>query len=470
MGQISREEILSIYERGAESVIELVESLSGQIARIERELQSLREQVGRNSRNSSKPPSSDGFKRVVHTRKASGKKRGGQPGHKGNHLPFALHPDTQIVHSPNCCPDCGESLAESPVIEEERRQIIDIPKPVASVVEHLAQTKECSHCRRRVKASFPENVRHRVEYGENISALVVYLSVEHAVSIDRIAEIIESFSGFRPSAGTLCSMIERCAELIKPAEAVIVEGIAQAPVANFDESGVRAQECKWLHSASTETLTHYAVHPRRGNEAMDAINILPRFQGVAVHDFLKAYLRYECQHSFCNAHLLRELQWFSEERKHPWADKISETLLLLRRLSLEETRAEEEIDKARQRYDVLVEKALEQHPPNILIGKKRVAQSKEHNFLERLRKYKDDILRFLYDPRVPFTNNLAERDIRPIKTKLKVSGCFRSDNGAEAYCRIRSYCSTAKKQLYGVWNALRDAFDAKPFIPNIEFA
>lgn len=472
MTPLRREDIFALYEHGgieavADVVVALVESLTQRLTAVEAELQVLREQVSRNSRNSSKPPSSDGLKRVVQTRVASGRKQGGQPGHKGHHLSLVDTADEIILHTPLECPDCGTSLGDVAVTQQERRQIIDLPPPRALVTEHRAQTKHCPCCRRQVKARFPDHVAHRIVYGANLSAMAVFLAVEHAVSLDRVADIIATISGYRPAAATIYSMIENCWERLEPAEARIIEGIVASEVVHFDESSVRTgTKIHWLHSASTETLTYLQVHRQRGSEAMNHLTILPRFQGVAVHDFWKPYLTYDCSHSFCNAHLLRELQWLEEERKHLWAARIAELLRAMLRQSHDPETKHSDIAAALKHYDELLDDALRQHPRNDRTGKRgRTAQSKEYNLLQRLKTYKHDILRFLHDKRVPFTNNLAERDIRPIKTKMKVSGCFRSTKGADFYCRIRSYCATVKKQHANLWNALSQAFHHMPFIP-----
>lgn len=386
---MTREEILAVYNAGSDAVVALVDGLLAsfelQVAILEARVKHLENQLNQNSRNSSKPPSSDGFKKTKSQRKRSGKPSGAQKGHPGHTLEMTESPDRVHVHKVEQCCQCGVCFADQAAESVERRQVFDIPPLKLIVTEHRAERKTCHVCGACNKASFPEGVTQPVQYGPEARALAVYLNQYQFIPYDRTGELFRDLFGQPFSEGTLFTTNETCYEALASAEQEIKQGLLNSPVIHCDETGARVEgKTEWLHTVSSEYLTCYSIHPRRGSEAMDEMGILPFYTGIAKHDFWKPYLKYPCGHSLCNAHHLRELTWVMEN---------------------------------------------------------------ERQF------------------RIPFDNNQAERDIRMTKVKQKISGGFRSLQGAKIFCRIRGYISTVKKNSVPVLGAIRDALLGKPFAP-----
>lgn len=454
------------------------EHFESEIKILKSEVERLKDQLSKNSRNSSKPPSSDGLSKPApkSLRKKSGRRPGGQRGHKGETLKMRGCPDHVRVHSVEQCGGCGRSLSEEEVMDIERRQVFDIPPITIEVTEHQAEKKVCPDCGHVSTAMFPEGVTAAVQYGPHIRSIVVYLQQYQLLPYDRTSELMEDLFSVPMSTGTLVNIVSECGEKVGDAVEAIREAITGSEVANFDESGVSiGGKGYWLHSASTEMATYYAIHPKRGSEAMDAIGILPKFLGRAIHDFWKSYLKYKCKHGFCNAHLLREFIFLHEEHKQRWAKKMIDHLIRIkeevdRTRSCADSLPDELLDKFEKRYRRIVKLGRENNPYSANEPKKRrrgrPKRSKAQNLLERLEKYQKEILAFMHDFDVPFDNNLSERDIRMIKLRLKISGTFRSEQGSEAFCRIRSYISTARKNSKNVIEAIKDTFSGNPFIPN----
>jgi transposase len=295
---------------------------------------------------------------------------------------------------------------------------------------------------------------------------------------ERTSEVLRDLFGRRaPGVGTLHLALKSCFEGLQETHKAIKEGlIREAEVANFDETGLRVgQKGMWVHVASTATLTHYAVHEKRGRQASEEIGILPSFRGVAVHDGLSSYWHYEqCAHALCNAHHLRELSFVEEEHKQQWAGRMKRLLMEVKKAVGEEvasggTRLEpQRVKEFERRYQQLVEAGLKANPPPARTGKRgRPKQSKGKNLVDRLQKHREAVLRFMYDFRVPFDNNQAERDIRMLKVRQKISGGFRTRRGAQIFCRIRGYISTVRKQGENVLGALENVFIGEPFVPSL---
>ena len=484
-----REDIVAVYERGVDAVVDLVEDLSARlddqqkmIASLTARLNELEDRLVKNSRNSSKPPSSDGIAKPKpkSLRGKSGKKPGGQKGHPGTTLSLAENPEHVLLHRPKMCEGCGGSLSEqsSELSGYERRQVVDLPALLAlEVTEHRAQRHRCLRCGTISTAPFPVEASARVGYGPRIEALMVYLMEYQLLPYERASELLEDLFGEpAPGAGTLYSAVERCFEGLEETEEAIKEGLlggSEEVVGGFDETGLRVEgKGMWVHVASTHELTHYAVHEKRGVEATKEIGILPRFSGVAMHDGLSAYREYEgCEHALCNAHHLRELTFVEEEHKQEWAGRMKTLLSEIEEAVREEaawggTRLEpKRVEKFEKRYQRLLEAGLAANPPPIRTGKKgRPKQSKGKNLVDRLDKHRREVLRFMHDFRVPFDNNRAERDLRMIKVRQKISGCFRTRRGAQMFCRIRGYISTARKQGENVLAALESVFVRDPFV------
>lgn len=488
---MTREDIVAVYEQGVDAVVDLVEHLSTQlthqqqmIASLTARLNDLEERLAKNSRNSSKPPSSDAITKPKpkSLRAKSAKKPGGQKGHPGMTLSWVENPEHVLWHSPQECMRCGLSLSEveSETAGYERRQVVDVPPLALQVSEHRAERKRCPGCGGITTAAFPAEVSAPgVVYGPRIKALMVYLMGYQLLPYERTSEVLRDLFGRRaPGVGTLYLALKICFEGLQETEEAIKEGlIREAEVANFDETGLRVeQKGMWVHVASTAMLTHYyAVHEKRGRQASEEIGILPSFGGVAVHDGLSSYWHYEqCAHALCNAHHLRELRFVEEEHKQQWAGRMKKLLVEVEKAVGEEvasggTRLEpERVKEFDRRYQQLVEAGLKANPPPERTGKKgRPKQSKAKNLVDRLEKHREAVLRFMYDFRVPFDNNQAERDIRMLKVRQKISGGFRTRKGAEIFCRIRGYISTVKKQGENVLGALQNVFIGEPFVPSL---
>jgi transposase len=429
----------------------------------------------KNSRNSSKPPSSDGFKKPVpkSLREKSPRPTGGQPGHVGHTRPMAQKPDHIVIHRVENCGHCGGSLASHPPDGIDQRQVYDLPPIHLIVTEHQAEKKLCA-CGHSTKADFPPGVTSTVQYGAGVKATAAYLKNYQFLPYERTCELMRDCFGTPLSEGTLANLIGEChAALAAPVQS-IKEQIAGARVVHFDESGSRVEKTLWwLHSASTTTATYYDIHPKRGSEALDAIGILPAFLGRAIHDFWTPYFGYPCEHGLCNAHHLRELTFVQEQHQQVWAGAMIGLLLEIKaavnqaRPSADRLGAEL-VHSFEVRYQTLLDKGYAENPlaPAPVEKKRgRRKKTKPRNLLERLDHHRRETLAFMHDFTVPFDNNQAERDIRMMKVQQKISGTFRSEDGAKAFCRIRSYISTARKNALSAMDALTLAFSSSPFVP-----
>jgi transposase len=468
--QLSRDELIDIIQTQAD----LLAAQAAQIAQLQLQVQALTDQLNKNSRNSSKPPSSDGFKKQPKSQRKKGHKRnGGQPGHVGETLEMVAEPDVIEAHALDQCPACDADLQGVSSHDMQKRQVFDVPPVRMVVTEHQAEVKCCPQCQREVRASFPENVTQPVQYGPGLQAQVVYLNTYQLLPIARIAEYVGDVYGHTPSEGLIVEALKRAQGHIIPAVDAIFAAVTQADVVHYDETGLRVNgKGHWLHTASTDTLSYYLVHEKRGEDAMLDMNVLPLQRGVAVHDGFKTYFGFEAvEHALCNAHHLRELTLFAD-KDEAWAQGLIEVLLAMK-TATEQARANDspipqaDITAYEVRYDELIVQGLKAHPVQAKPDghKGRMKQSDATNLLLRLQKYRAETLRFLHDLRVPFDNNQAERDIRMMKVKQKISGGFRTADGADRFAMIRSYIDTARKQGARVLNALRDAFLGQPVMP-----
>ena len=344
------------------------------------------------------------------------------------------------------------------------------------VTEHRVCEKQCPFCDHLNVGVFPVGVAPGVQYGPQVKALTTYLVEHHLLPWQRTAELMDDLFGQPLAAGTIRSAINQCADALEQPEAKIKAALTQAEVAHFDETGLYVSARReWLHVASTATLTHYGAHAKRGSAATDEIGLLPKFTGRAIHDAWSPYFKYPCAHGLCNAHHLRELTFVYEQMKQAWAKDLIDLLLEIKQaVEQARLRAESTLPPASQQgfeqsYDQVLAAGLalpENQPPLPAPGQRgRPKQNKAKNLLDRLSQRKAETLAFMYDFRVPFDNNQAERDLRMVKVQQKVSGCFRSPNGAKAFCRIRSYISTIKKQGRNVLEALTSTFTGQPLSP-----
>jgi transposase len=320
---------------------------------------------------------------------------------------------------------------------------------------------------------FPAHIKTKTQYSPEFRGFIAYLKNYQMISDNRIVEFVSDVLKHRTSEGTIHNINRMLHNSLEESEATIKSELRRAPVIQNDESGVSVNgELKWLHSASTQNLTHYDIHENRGKKAMDEIGILPGYEGTSVHDFWKSYQDYECEHAYCNAHLLRELLFLFEERSQQWAEKMIR-LLVSTKKAVDRYRERSQnclskylLKKIEHEYDHIIRAGFRKNPAaKKEAGKRgRTKQSKERNLLSRLRDHRAEILAFAYNFRIPFDNNLSERDIRMIKVKLKISGCFRSMRGARLFCRIRSYISTCRKNGYNTLDALVEALYGRPLL------
>jgi transposase len=428
----------------------------------------LEARLAKDSHNSHKPPSSDGPKKTISLRGSSGKPPGGQAGHKGAGLKRVSVPDHVIEHRLPARCACGARLAAMPCAE--RRQVFDIPVAYFAVTEHHTWQARC-RCGREHASAFPEAVRQLVQYGPNVKALAVHLTQGQLLPLYRAAQLIGQLFGLPLSAATVHAWIGQAARRLAPQVERIGQALAATPVAHADESGLRVEaKLYWLHTVASPTLTWYGVHAKRGAPAMQAHSILPRRTGVLVHDCWKPYWQMPGEHALCNAHLIRELTFLHETTGQRWPKRMIRHL----------TRARDHCERARRaqhsalpsrlqrrierRYEAILAAARTCHPPQTRTRPQRgrIKQSEAFNLIGRLTQHASAVLRFVSNLAVPFTNNLGERAIRMPKVKQKISGSFRTLQGAQHFCTIRSYLDSLLKQGHNLFEALRMTFVGYP--------
>ena len=511
MDRPTRDELLAIYRAGPEAVIALVEALLDRIAGLEQanarleqtvdalqaRVQQLEDRLAQDSHNSSKPPSSDWGLRESGEKPApqslrplpgtSGRKTGGQPGHAGTTLRLVDTPDRLVLHRPlaPACGACGRGLdGGAERVATERRQVVDLPPLALAVTEHRVVCVACPACGVETTGAFPVGVTQPVQYGDRLKAAAVYLHDYQLLPYERTQELLDDLFGAAPSEGTLQAAETTCFAGLATTEAAIATALQQAGQAHFDETSVRVHgQREWLHVASTATLTHYGVHPKRGTDATDAIGILPAFTGTALHDAWAPYFTYDhCAHALCNAHLLRELVYLHEQHHQAWADELA-TLLVTGKDLVDTARAagQDSLEEVLRvtldaHYDHLLDQGRAANPfpppppppagtPPVPARRGKKKQTKAQNLLDRLDTRHHEVLAFLDDFAVPFDNNQAERDLRMMKVQQKIAGGFRSPAGAAAFARIRGYVSTLRKQGIPVLRALEGVFAGAPLVP-----
>jgi len=439
--------------------------------------------VMKNSQNSSLPPSTDSRKRTRSLREQSGKKAGGQVGHRGATKEFVEKPDHLVIYALESCEMCGSTLSGSELAGSKRRQVHDLPPQKIEVTEHRTQTKVCGRCGMKNKAKFPSGVTAPVQYGKRVRAVVAYLLGYQLLPYERCAETVKDLFNCQLSAGTLATIFKECArEMVEPL-ILIREGLRKSEVLGVDETNLRVkQKQDWVHVSSTDQLTLLVHDIRRGSAAIEQIGILSEYKGVAVHDGFSAYDQYrQCRHSLCNAHILRELNYVIETSKPDWASKMKKLLLEIKTAVGKAGEAGKKRLAVRQKkeflsqYDRIVSEAGKLYQP---LQRKKWPSKKPkerespivgaaRKLVNRLGAKRDEILLFMRDFKVPFDNNQAERDLRMLKVKQKISGCFRTEKGAAEFCRVRSYVSTMKKQQRGVMEAMTSVFAGQSIMPAI---
>ena len=447
-----------------------VVALNEQVDTLKVEVKELKSRLDKNSRNSNKPPSTDEFIKPKSQREKSGKKTGGQKGHQGHTLKMSEHPDTIVIHHPEQCSGCGHELSLEQPVKTEKRQVFDIPLPKPEITEHQGNSVNCPCCGLLNKGIFPEEVSKPVQYGKGVIAQIIYLNQYQLIPYNRIIEYFEDIYQLKMSEATIFNALETIFDLLGPAEQAIVAGLLKADVLHVDETGMRVEgKRQWLHVASTAKATSYNWHPKRGSIATKAIGILPKFAGTMIHDFWKPYYQYSCNHSLCNIHNIRELKGLFELTGQQWTEKMIELLLRIKEKVDSGVRLDGgEKTAFTEKYAAIISEGFKANPPPEPTKKRgRPKKGRVLNMLVRLSAHRHEVLAFMEDLSIPFDNNQAERDIRMMKVKQKISGVFRSSKGADMFCRIRSYISTARKNSVSAFAAITDALHGNPFIPEV---
>ena len=442
---------------------------------LQTDLRQLQDAAAQNSRNSSRPPSTDREKPAPKSlRERSGRKPGGQPGHPGSTLAFRDRPEEIKIHPLLECPQCGEDLSRQPAHDYEARQVFDLPKLQLRCTENRAEIKECPCCHSQCTAPFPEEAKSPVQYGKNFRSLLVYLYDVQEGASRRVCEMCAEMFGYAVSEATLQSARQEQFQALEPFETRLMEILPEEPVLSADETQVPINRVKhWVHTLCTPWLTFFSVQRLRGLEAIKAIGIIPQFTGWLMHDFLSSYLGFEnCLHTFCKSHLIRELVFLFEQHHQTWAQDLHDLFLEMlqcvkERKARDAPLTEGEYQRWHRRYWKILRTGRKANPltPEQRTRKRR-KQSKEQNLLDRLEGYDGAILAFLWAWELPFTNNEAERPFRMIKVRVKISGCFRTLEGARRHLRIRSYISTLRKHGLPVLEYLRRALEGHPFLPD----
>lgn len=427
----------------------------------------------KDSSNSSKPPSTDigRPKRTQSLRKASGKKPGAQPGHEGSRLEMSANPDKIEVCKVGVCSCCGKGLDKVQSFDYEARQVHDLPALRMLVTEYRSEIKACPGCGTINQGEFPQDIMQQVQYGPEVQKMAVYFSNYQLLPVKRTAQLFEDLFGQRVSEGCLVNINQRCAGKLVPFIEDLKKVLSVQEALHTDETGYYYKGARnWLHTLATEKHTLYMPHPTRGREAIEAMGVLPGYKGTLIHDFWKPYLELGCFHSLCNIHHVRDLT-FCEEMEHSrWATEMKQYLLSAYKAVARAKKAgktalsQAQLYYWRQKYDVLNQAGWKRHPPPRKQKGKRgvVKKTKTQNMLQRFVQFKSSVLAFMSDFRIPFGNNIAEQAIRMMKVKQKISGCFRSEQGATNFAIIRSYINTMQKQGTPILQALKHAILGNP--------
>lgn len=455
---------------------EQVETLQGQLQEALARIKQLEERLKKDSHNSHKPPSSDGLQRKRHSlRRRSGKKSGGQEGHSGQTRALVQAADRISSHRPESCEQCGSDLQGREGQVVERRQVHDLPAIRLEVEEHQVQEVCCPQCQSVTRGRFPASVGAPVQYGSRVQAWAVYLNQYQLVPMERTCEILSQGLGCNLSQGTLANWVQLASQGLQATMEQIKQRLLACKLQHVDETGIHlGTKRHWLHNVSTPFLTLQQWHQSRGRAALDAIGILPKYHGRLMRDRWSSYDAYDCLQSICAAHLLRDLIGLFERSKQEWADRMKRVLTAMNRVAWywRHQGAKAVPKPIRDRwvaryFEVLATGFAAQAPPAPLTTEQkkrgRPAQSEAKNMLDALLHRADQVLAFLDDLSIPFTNNQAERDLRMVKVQQKISGTFRSQEGATAFCTIRSYLSTMHKQGRAMLASLAAVFSGSPF-------
>lgn len=452
------------YEQIISTLLARISELEKIVAQQAAEITELKRRLNKDSSNSSKPPSTDGLKkpsRMSSLREQGKNPSGGQKGHKGTTLKQVAHANYVVTHQLEQCPDCSQSLVQEVAKGIVKRQVFDLPAVQVEVTEHRAEMKFCSCCQKQVIASFPSEVKAYTQYGNRVRSWIVYYQNQHLIPEDRIQELFMDMYNLPIARASIATFNKMAYEQLETFEAKVLAFAKEAPVKNLDETGFRVGgKTQWMHTLSTPDCTYYHVSPKRKS-------LIDGVKGIAVHDHWRPYYQMpDVTHALCNQHHLRELKALIEHDKEAWAGQMSKLLKLMLRCRHrygDKPIPQHQISRLERIYDTIVEQALAWHesrPPLVLqkILRGRPKQRPGHNLLLRLNNHREEVLRFLFDARVPFTNNGAERDLRMVKCKQKISGGFRTSMGAEHFARIRGFISTLRKQKLSIINSIESIF------------
>jgi transposase len=452
------------------------ESIQAQLGKMQSQIRELKGQGAKNSQNSSQPPSSDGLKRKTHSRrKSSGRKSGGQNGHAGATRELSQTIDTVVLHRPARCEQCGEDLRAFQGQVVERRQVQDLPKIGLLVEEHQVEEVCCLHCQWKSRGFFPPEIKAVVQYGPNVRAWAVYLNQYQLIPMERTCQLMSEGLGCSISEGTLSNWLRQASQGLEATMANIKQGLIHSRLNHDDETGIHiGKQLHWLHTACTRFLTYLQWHPKRGREALDEIGILPAFHGRVMRDRLSSYDAYDCDQSVCGSHLQRDARGVWELGGQQWAARMEGALETMNKVAhFWRHRGVRSVPKPLRDYwvaeyfDILAAGYAAQpppvHPPETLPKRKGPPkQTPAKNLLDAFLKRAEQVLAFMDDLSLPFTNNQAERDLRMAKVQQKISGTFRSEEGATCFSRIRSYLSTMSKQGHAMLEALVAVFNGCP--------
>ncbi len=454
---------------------EIIAELRAVVSDLQRQIAELRAQQAKDSHNSSKPPSSDGLKRRTGvSRPKSGRKPGGQPGHPGQTLLRQATPDHVQTHRPAYCEQCQQDLNHVAGQEVERRQVQDVPPLRLEATDHVLEMVHCPRCHHPTRGTFPTGVRAPVQYGPRLCAVATYLHHVQLLPYQGTCQAVEALCGARISERTLESWEQEAAHVVRPQVERIAEYAQASMHGHGDETGYRLNgRLHWLHTFSTRWLTYLFPHAKRGRQALDAQGIWPHFHGVGIHDRWASYEGYAPQHQWCKAHLIRDLTFIQETYHYEWTARMRSLLSAMHAARQEWTaRRQPQIPPDEHatwiaEYFAILRDGYASLPPAAPIEPlpKRRGRAKHHpaqNLLDALVQHADWVIGFLDDGALPFTNNLAERDLRMLKVQQKISGTFRNDGGVAVFCALRSYLATLQKQGHSLFAALTRVFLGHP--------
>jgi transposase len=445
---------------------ELVKQLHEANTLLMQRVAELERQLNQNSRNSHKPPSSDGYRKAAAIKPKIKKQQGGQLNHKGDTLKKISSPDKVVDLRPEQCYHCDKKLGKnSSSIVYDTRQVFDLPPIKLHCTEFRRLSCTCSSCgKATILNDYPHGVNSEVQYGSNFRAFITLLHQEGCVPVAKLKAISSALFSCPINEGTICQIQQMAFQKLAPFESIVIEQLQKSAKVHADETGIRIEgKLQWLHTLGNERFTVQFPHQKRGFDAhIGTISFLPNFQNWLIHDFWSAYLKFDkCFHAFCMAHILRELQALIEQGKK-WAERFRKFFLRLYKQTGDgkEQIADDKWLAVEKTFRVMLRLADKEEPKATATGKRgRTKQTKGRNLLDRFTEHIDGVLAFARYEVVPFTNNLAERDLRPAKSKIKIAGNFRAFSGAQAYARIRSFISTAKKHQSNPFNELVRVFE-----------